>query len=305
MDFAACFSRRTSLLMEGALGERLKREFLLPLDEQVALAGLVYTRDGQNALNLLWSEYAAIAQKYRLPFLATTPTRRANHDRVLASRFDSGIIKDNVAFLRQVQERQKAEMYVGGMFGCRGDAYTGEGALDCAESRRFHQWEIDLFAQAQVDFLYAALIPNAAEAAGIARAVQTCRVPYIISFTIRKDGCLIDGTTLNDAIRRIDDAVPFRPVCFMTNCVHPRILYEALSRPFNRNDTVRTRFCGIQANTSPLSYEELDHSENLMTSEPEALAREMLRLREIAPLKIFGGCCGTDEKHIEEIAKLI
>lgn len=60
--------------MEGALGERLKREFHLSFDENVILSSLVYADEGKNALKKLWSEYAEIAWKYNLPFLATTPT---------------------------------------------------------------------------------------------------------------------------------------------------------------------------------------------------------------------------------------
>lgn len=305
MDFTTCIKSNRSVLMEGALGERIKREFCLSFDEHVIMAGLVSTEDGRKALGQLWSEYAGIAEKYALPFLATTPTRRANQERVANSRFDSNVIQANVTILRQIQKQQKAKMYVGGMLGCKGDAYTGAGALGQWESRLFHSWEVSLFARAKVDFLYAALQPNVQEAAGIALAIEACRIPYIVSFTIRKDGRLIDGTAIADAIRYIDGITAFRPVCYMTNCVHPRILYEALSQPFNRNDTVRGRFQGIQANTSPLSYEELDHSDRLLTSEPGELARQMVRLREIAPFKIFGGCCGTDGRHMEEIAKLI
>lgn len=49
----------------------------------------------------------------------------------------------------------------------------------------------------------------------------------------------------------------------MTNCVHPRIVYEALAQPFNNNDIVHRRFKGIQVNTSALSYAELDNSMDL------------------------------------------
>jgi hypothetical protein len=88
--------------MEGALGERLKREYNLVLDEDVIMAGLVYSDNGRRALKELWSEYAKIAGIYHLPFLATTPTRRTNQERVERSRFDSTIIQENVKFLREV-----------------------------------------------------------------------------------------------------------------------------------------------------------------------------------------------------------
>lgn len=292
--------------MEGALGERLKREFGLKFDENVVMASLVYSENGRNALSKLWSEYAQIAFTYDLPFLATTPTRRTNKERLQKSCFDASIIKSNVEFLREVQRQQTGEMYVGGLLGCRGDAYTGKGALsDVKEAQKFHEWEVSLFAEEKVDFLYAALMPTIEEAAGMALAIERYKVPYIISFTIKKDGCLIDGTPISAAIQYIDSITNFSPICYMTNCVHPRILYEALTQPFNCNEIVHTRFAGIQANTSPLSYEELDNCADLKSSEPVEFAEEMIKLREISPIKIFGGCCGTDDRHMNEIAKRI
>lgn len=40
MDFMACYSKTPVILMEGALGERLKREYGICFDETLGLAGL-------------------------------------------------------------------------------------------------------------------------------------------------------------------------------------------------------------------------------------------------------------------------
>lgn len=305
MSFIDCMKNRSSILMEGALGERLKREYHLVLDESVTMAGLVYSEKGRKALKELWSEYAKIAGTYHLPFLATTPTRRTNQERIERSRFDSTIIQENVRFLREVQALQNVEMYSGGLVGCKGDAFTGESALDLKSSKDFHEWEVRLFAEAGVDFLYAALFPNVEETAGMALAIEKYKLPYIISFTIKRDGCLIDGTRISDAIKYIDSLTTDKPVCYMTNCVHPGVLNEALLQPFNNNEIIHKRFKGIQVNTSALSYAELDNSKDLKTAEPTELAIDTVKLREISPLQIFGGCCGTDGRHMNEIAKRI
>lgn len=305
MNFIDCMNHSSSILMEGALGERLKREYHLVLDEDVDMAAFIYSESGRRALKEIWSEYAQIAGLYHLPFLATTPTRRTNQERVARSRFDSAIIQDNVNFLREVQKLQNIEMYSGGLIGCKGDAFTGENVLDLESSKEFHDWEVRLFAEAGVDFLYAALFPNVEEAAGMALAIEKYKVPYIISFTIQKDGCLIDGTRISEAIKYIDSLTTNRPVCYMTNCVHPRIVYEALMQPYNNNEIVHKRFKGIQVNASPLSYAELDHSKYIKTSEPTELAIDTAKLREISPFQIFGGCCGTDDRHMNEIARRI
>lgn len=305
MDFRKCMETSQNILMEGALGERLKREYSLIFDEFVAMAGLIYEKKGALALSALWNEYIEIAHKYQLPFIATTPTRRANHERIGLSQYSESIIADNVSFLKNIQSNCGIEMYVGGLVGCKGDAYTGEGALSEREAVSFHKWTAEQFYNANVDFLYAGIMPVLSEAAGLARAIDTTGLPYIISFTIQRDGKLIDGTPIVEAIQYIDDITCNKPVCYMANCVHPTIVYKALSLEFNDTEIVKKRFRGIQANTSPLSYAELDGSVALHCSEPQEFAEEMIKLSKIGDFQIWGGCCGTDNRHIECIAQKI
>lgn len=305
MSFTECMKAHSDILMEGALGERLKREYCLKIDGTVAMASLIYTDDGCTALSELWNEYIEIAKKYKIPFLATTPTRRANFERVSASAFSERIIQDNVRFLKNIQENSGIEMYAGGLIGCRGDAYTGEGCLSEQEAEEFHWWTIDRFRKAEIDFLYAGIMPTLPETAGLAKAADKSNLPYIISFTIQENGRLIDGTPIADAIQYIDRKTENHPVCYMTNCVHPSIVLKALSQSFNNTDIVKERFRGIQANTSPLSYAELDGATDLKCSEPEEFADEMMKLRKTGHMQIWGGCCGTDNRHMEAIASKI
>lgn len=301
-NFVDCFKRNSYILMEGALGERLKREYLLDFDANVVMGNLVYSQEGRDALKSLWHEYAEIAYNHGLPFIAATPTRRVNKERVSLAGYKDAIIRDNVEYLKDIKKKQRCEMYIGGMIGCSGDAYTGQGGLDAKEAEKFHDWEIGHFALSGVDFLYAALIPTVDEALGIARAISRYNVPYIISFTIKADGCLIDGTPISEAISLIDNAVDLKPLCYMTNCVHPNIAYAALTCPLNNMPLVKQRFLGIQANTSELPYDKLDHAIELKTSTPEYLANCIMRLQSVQKLKIIGGCCGTNNKHMNAIA---
>lgn len=305
MNFETCIHANPTILMEGALGERLKREYGLKIDDTVAMASLIYEEKGRQALQILWEEYIDIAYRYQLPFIATTPTRRANKERINFSRYNEAIILRNVEFLREIKNSTNIEMYAGGLLGCKGDAYTGEDALTMEQAKEFHSWQVNLFKEAQVDFLMAGIMPTLPEATGISMAISESSIPYIISFTIQENGRLIDGNTIDYAIHFIDDNVPNRPVCYMTNCVHPSIVYKALSHDFNQTETVKRRFIGIQANTSALPYNELDSSKVLKTSLPNDLACDMIKLKLECHFKIFGGCCGTDNRHMEEIAKCL
>lgn len=305
MDFRNCFNTSSSILMEGALGERLKREYNIKFDDRVAMAGLIYDADSRKAMQNIFEEYVSVAEKYDLPFIATTPTRRANRERVMQSDYDEKIIEDNVRFLQQIKKNTNIDMFVGGLMGCKGDAYKATEILSVEDAQEFHSWQASLFNDSGVDFLYAGIMPALSEAIGMAKAMENTGLPYIISFMIRSNGRLIDGTTIHNAILNIDNATAQKPICYMTNCVHPTVLIKALSYSFNENKLVKERFCGIQANTSPLSPEELDNCSDLRSSDSVSLACDMMELYKYFDPKIFGGCCGTDKTHIEEIAKRI
>ncbi|HEX2944417.1 MAG TPA: homocysteine S-methyltransferase family protein [Clostridia bacterium] len=303
MSFVSCFESSRIILMEGALGERLKREYGLVPDETVALADIIYRSGGSKALGELWGQYIKTAEAFDLPFIATTPTRRANKERVFKAGYDESIIIDNVEYLKQLRDSSGIEMYVGGLMGCRGDAYKATDILKEDEAFEFHSWQADLFNHSGVDFLFAGIMPALPEILGMAKAMERTGLPYIISFMIRDNGRLIDGTTIHDAILQTDACVEHRPVCYMTNCVHPTILYKALSYGFNQTGLVKVRFRGIQANTSPLPPEQLDNSIDLKCSDCNELAKSIQSLSELVSLKIVGGCCGTDNTHISRIAE--
>ncbi len=304
-DFKTCFNATSAILMEGALGERLKREYNIIFDDWVALAGLVYDPKASQAILEIYGEYIAIAERYQLPLMITTPTRRANRERIAQSKFKETIIEDNVRFSQEIKNKTKIDLFVGGLMGCKGDAYQATEVLSIEEAKAFHSWSANFFKAAGVDFLFAGIMPALPEAIGMAQAMESTGLPYIISFMINSSGRLIDGTTIHDAILNIDLATTEKPLCYMTNCVHPLVLSKALSYSFNGTKLVKARFCGIQANASPLAPGELDHSSDLKSSDSSSLAGEMMELYKYITPKILGGCCGTDNTHLEEIAKRI
>jgi S-methylmethionine-dependent homocysteine/selenocysteine methylase len=307
MNFKECFYENPVILMEGAIGERLKREYMIYPEPSVALASHVYQDKSKDALVHIYNEYIVIAKSYNLPIMLTTPTRRANKERVtMSSIYNEEIIKDNVSVLKKIKSDSNGNVYMGGLMGCKGDAYKGTESLTEEEAFIFHSWQAELFRKASVDFLFAGIMPCLPEAVGMAKAMEATNLPYIISFMIRDNGRLIDHTTIHDAINTIDEKTKDKPLCYMTNCVHPSILYKALSVPFNQTDLVRERFLGIQANASNLYPEELDYCCNLKSSDAFSLANDMLKLKLSYPgIKIFGGCCGTDNTHMSMIAENI
>lgn len=293
------------ILMEGALGERLKRDYGLMTTGKAGMAHLIEEPQGVAALTAIWESYVAVARRHRLPMIATTPTRRANIVSMAQAGLSEQSLVKNVALLRHIRDASAIDMLAGGMMGCGGNAYTGEGCLPFEAARDMHRWAARVYESAGADFIFAAIMPTLPEALGIAHAIAETSLPYLISLTIQEDGCMVDGTPIAEAIATIDASAPRGPAFYMTNCVHPRIVHAALSQPFNQVPLVRQRFLGLQANTADLPYHELDASPVLHTATPEALAEGMLLLRREHGFRLFGGCCGTDASHMEAIAQRI
>ena len=73
----------------------------------------------------------------------------------------------------------------------------------------------------------------------------------------------------------------------------------------NSSPEVRTRIIGLFANTAALSPEDLNNSTDLVEEDPETFGRSVAELNKSPGLKILGGCCGTDDRHIRALASEI
>jgi len=61
---------------------------------------------------------------------------------------------------------------------------------------------------------------------------------------------------------------------------------------------------GLRANASRQSHADLSESPTLDTGDPVELGRECAALKRRLPRMsvVMGGCCGTDHRHVEQIA---
>jgi homocysteine S-methyltransferase len=240
--------------------------------------------------------------------LVCTPTWRANSERLAQAGMPgvAEVSRDAASLLAEVRSEYGEygqQVFMGGLMGCRGDAYNPGEALDTMTATRFHAEQAEALAQAGVDFLIAQTLPALSEALGIASAMACTGAPYIMSFVLRPTGTLLDGTCVAEAIARIDDAVAPAPAAYMVNCVHPVNCALALEKAEAVYPGIRQRLVGLQGNTSRKSPEELDNAAELDSDEPEQFAEAMVELRERFQMHILGGCCGTDQRHIAAFAQ--
>ena len=140
------------------------------------------------------------------------------------------------------------------------------------------------------------------EATGLALALAATGKPYLLSFVARPEGTLLDGTPLKDAIAAIDSAVTPPPLAYLINCTHVSFARSGLMHGANSSAPVRQRIIGLLANTAALGPEDLNDSTSLVEEEPETFGQSEAGLHRELGLKILGGCCGTDDRHIRSLA---
>ncbi len=292
------------MLTEGAVGQRLEHEYDLKPDEDIWYAAHLYTQEGRKALSAIYRDYLSIAEKYELPLLLFTNTRRSNQDRVMRSSFrDKSIMLDFARFLKDLAANYSCPVFIGGQMGCQNDAFRGTEGLSLSEAVAFHRWQAEQFRDTPVDLLFAGIMPTLEEAMGMAQVMAETGKPYIISLMISTGGTLMDGTPISDAIEAIDSAASPKPLCYMSNCIHPDIVREALLQPFNQTETVKARYLGLQANAACFDPAVLDGSPELYTTSATEWTDAFEALDAAFPIKIAGGCCGTDGSHIEALAR--
>ena len=296
------------ILAEGAVIERIKREFKFELNQYIENAGMIYDTIGKKILDKIYNQYISVAYKFNLPILILTPTWRANKERLeLAGFKDKNVNADCVKFLFDIRNKYgefASKILIGAPMACKGDAYNPEEALLSDEAYNFHKFQVKKLSEAGVDFLLGSTLPASSEALGMAKAMAESNIVYILSFVIHPNGKLLDGTSLNETISVIDNSVSPKPIYYMLNCVHPTHCMSAINNELNNTEVIRTRLKGLQANGSAMSPEELELLEKTSSQSPSIWGKKMIDLYLNSNLKILGGCCGTNHHHIKSIARI-
>lgn len=308
-DFAAAFDEHPLILTDGGIETRVMFDSPLTLPAGVEAAGMLDDPAGREALRSIYDSYVAAAREHGLPLIIGTPTFRASPRWARAAGLDGDadvrrLNRAAVALHQDVRERGgHAPVYIAGVIGPAGDAYQPEDGLPAGEAREYHRLQSEALAQAGVDLLFAPTFPSVEEALGVAAAMAATGLPYAVSYVLGSDGRMLDGTTLHDAIERIDAAVSPSPLYHSLSCIHTSLGERALADEAVVTPLVGRRLAELKANASPLPTTELvtlDHPEG---DAPEPFAAAMWGLKERFGLRILGGCCGTDDRHMRALAQ--
>ena len=269
---------------------------------------LVETAQGRSTLREYYSGYVAIAAATGRPLMLESPTWRANPDwgRLLGYTADdlARVNSEAIEFLQELR-RDHADsigrIRVSGTVGPRHDGYAVEQTPTPADAFEYHRPQMAAFAAGHADLATAYTITHVGEAIGIVRAARAEGLPVAVSFTVDFDGRLLSGRSLADAIGEVDDAAA--PDYFLVNCAHPSHIRAAVGA---EPGAWTRRIAGTRANAADAGHADLDEAVERGDGTPESFASAQAELLDCLPhLSILGGCCGTDERHISAMMRMI
>lgn len=260
---------------------------------------------GRELLAEYFREHLRIAATAGAGLVLETPTWRANPD--WGDRLGYGaaeldrVNRDAVAFLRGVvEEYPEVPAIVSGNIGPRGDGYDPSELLTPDVAEQYHRAQVEAFAAAGADRVTMLTATHAGEPTGVVRAAVAANIPVVVAFTVETDGCLVTGQPLHEAIAEVDQATDGAALHFGVNCAHPDHFTQAL----DADPASIGRIGLLRANASRASHAELDEAEELDEGDPTELASLFADILGSHPhLQVLGGCCGTDARHVEAIAR--
>ncbi len=290
-------------LTDGGLETTLMFHDGLDLPELAAFP-LLDSESGRQRLVAYYEDYIDIARRAGTGFVLEAPTWRASRKWATLLGYDAADLcrlnRQAVVLMAQLRDRHQSPtlpMLISGCIGPEDDGYEPQQQMSVEAAERYHRPQIQTFADAGVDMVSAVTLTYPEEALGIANAAAAVGLPAVISFTVETDGRLPVEISLEEAIGRVDRDAAAAPAYYMLNCAHPDHFDLPAGAPW------LARIGGLRANASRLSHAELDASDSLDDGNPQEFGELNGQLRSLLPgLRVIGGCCGTDQRHVGAVA---
>lgn len=257
-------------------------------------------------LKRMYEEYFSVVSEQKMLALVGGLDYRASPDWGAKLGYSaSGLADINhqcIEFLRDAAApflNEIDEILIQGLVGPRGDAYEKGKNISVDEAQDYHSVQLSTLKKANVDLVTAITFNSVPESIGIARAAKTINIPLCISLSLDSSSKLNSGPSLSEAIETIDKETENSVDFYMVNCVHPTeyepaILYESWME----------RIRGVRPNASAMDKISLCKLGHLEDGDPIELGRQVGDLMKRFPhMDIIGGCCGTWNTHLREIAR--
>ncbi len=269
---------------------------------------LLFDPKGRETLVNYFREFLSLAGATGAGFIFDSQTWKAHmHWAKDLGASEDDLHKANheaIAFISELRNEfseNAKPIVLNGLIGPRGDAYAPEEQIAAHEAEQYHSKQIGWLTETEADMVTALTFTQSDEAIGVVRAARAAELPIVVSFTVETDGNLPTGQPLGAAIQAVDDATEQTAAYFMVNCAHPDHFFHVLG-----DEAWTRRIRGIRCNASRKSHAELDQSEVLDDGDPVELGEQNRAIKErLSWLNVFGGCCGSDLRHVTQIAKAL
>ncbi len=256
----------------------------------------------------MYRRYLDVAARHGFAALIGGFDYRASPDwGALLGYSDEGLAEANlrsIDFLRGLAREYRdglPDARIAGYVGPRGDAYSLNRTITEDEAAEYHAVQLATLKRAGVDLAWAVTFNNPAEARGVVRAAREIGVPLALSFSLTSSSRLASGQTLAEAVQSVDAASDGYPAFYALNCSHP-LEFEPALTPGAWQDRLRC----IRPNAARIDKIALCKLGHLEEGDPHELGRQMADVaRRFPQMDIWGGCCGTCESHLEEIARRV
>lgn len=274
---------------------------------EFAMFELVDSPSAMSDLSDMYRRYLDVAAKHGFGALIAGLDYRASPDWAKKIGYSRTALADIqhrcIDFLRDVAkpyEDQLPRIVICGCCGPRGDAYALNRTITADEAEDYHSVQLETLKDCAVDLVWVATFNNIPEAVGISRAAARIGLPLSISFTLDSRHRLKSGPSLKEAIESTDaEAGDAKPDFYGINCSHP-VEFEPALEPGEWFDRVRT----LRPNAAKMDKVSLCKLGHIEEGDPVELGELMGDLaRRYPQIDIWGGCCGTWDKHFEEIAR--
>lgn len=199
--------------------------------------------------------------------------------------------------------REKASggrrVFIAGCITTLEDCYRPDLVPSPAVAKAEHDEQAALLADTPIDFFLLETFNTIGEAVVAAEAVAKTGKQFMVSFTARDDGAILNGDQWADAVAAL---APLSPLAVLINCVPPAVATRALALlvPSARQYGIPY---GVYANGEGKAGSEEGWDFKQSGSPIEAYTRACSRWRGMGAT-VIGGCCGTSPEYTKSYVSI-
>jgi homocysteine S-methyltransferase len=288
------------IVTNGPLGTRLKYDYGIAIDEHMSIFDVLNEQRNCDIILGIFKLDLKIAKLAQVPIIINTLTYHASKNFLPSSSSGQDEIyrtnKKAIELIAPLRDQNRNSVILAAPIGSMYDSYSAKVIPSLEDAISYHDEQIRIFSQYDINYVNVITMPSLIEAKGIAQVIEKYDLEYTIGFKLDDSSRLLDGHNLDEAILEIDATTQRKPIGYLVYCTHASVMFQ-----LNPMNPAYRRVIGVKANASNLSAEELVSSEKAIADSPEIFGNELHDLKDQFHLRILGGCCGTSAKHLEAI----